>query len=161
MTLLDAKFRDFPVAPFATRGGGVPLRDGDASGNRLPYAPKTTFSLNGTYRIPTGADQLVLSGTVLHSGSYYFEPDNIAKQRAYTSFNAVARFEIDNGRYYVEAFGKNLGNVAVTSVVLTNPTGASNTSLQPPRTYGVTLGFKCEGYAEAFRAQSYDQSRFA
>ena len=141
LNLLHAKFKDFAAAPIGSPAGGVPVGGGSAAGNRLGFAPKAVLRLSETYTAPIGENNLVLSGTYLHSSSFFFEPDNVIRQGAYDLFNATIRYELAGGRYSIGLYGRNLSNEAVKSVGVTIPAGNQLNSLQPPRTYGVTVGF--------------------
>lgn len=143
LSLLHAKYLDYNNAPIGTPSGGVPVSTGSAAGKRLPNAPNAVFNVGGTYTIPIGSNELVANGVWLHSSTYFFEADNIIRQRPYDLFNASLTFNLDGGRYSVAAFGNNLTNQAVISGGLTIPSlGSQLITLLPPRTYGVRAGFR-------------------
>lgn len=141
LTLLHAKYKNFADAPTGVPGGGFPVGRSDASGNDLPFAPNTVFNLGATYTIPLGDNALVANGTWLHSSSFYHEADNVVQDPAYDRFNATLTYKINDGKYTITAFGSNLGNAKVRSVVLTIPSGQQIQLLQDPRTYGIRFGF--------------------
>jgi len=142
LSLLHATFRNFPAVAIGTPGGGFPVTTGSATGNDLPYAPRSAFNLSGTYTLPLGANELVANATWLHSAHFFHEADNVVQDPAYDKINASLTLNLGGGRYSIAAFGNNLTDAKVRSVVLTIPSGQEIQLLQPPRTYGVRFGFK-------------------
>src|SRR3546814_1964035 len=63
---------------------------GDAAGNRLPLAQKFAGTLTAEYTTRVSFGELKFSVTENHNGSYFFDPDNVTKQRAYDMFNVSA-----------------------------------------------------------------------
>ncbi|WP_372730855.1 TonB-dependent receptor [Novosphingobium sp.] len=142
LTLLHPTFLNFPNAPTSLPGGGFPVITGPATGNDLPYAARTTFSIGGTYTANIGQNPVVANVTWLHSSSYYFEADNVQKEAPFDTVNASLTMRFDDERFSVGVFGNNLTNAAVRSSLLTIPSGQVIHTLAPPRTYGVRVGFK-------------------
>jgi hypothetical protein len=142
LTLVDSEFRNFPNAPTSLPGGGFPVGVGPATGNDLPYAARTTFNLGGTYTADIGSNTMMVANvTWLHSSSYFFEADNVQKESPFDTVNASLTFRLDGERFSVGIFGSNLTDEVVRSTLLTIPSGQVIQLLQPPRTYGVRLGF--------------------
>ena len=140
---------------------------GGFEGDRLPWVPKTSFSLNGDYEwYLTGTTQAFVGATLAHTGKQRanfvagevvgVEPDGdfifaFSPQRrvpAYTTLNLRAGAQV--GRFLVEAYARNVTNSrGITSLTdltdeLTgeNPlnNGAIRASFIQPRTIGLTVG---------------------
>jgi iron complex outermembrane recepter protein len=139
LSLLHTKFNSFPDAPLSTPGGGVRTTVGSAAGNALPYSPKGVVDLSATYfAMPT----LSLTAVYYHSSSFFFEPDNVANQSSYDKVNGSVLWTARSKRYWVRIYGNNLTNAAVKGAVLTNPAGVAEQTLQPPRVYGIKVGYE-------------------
>lgn len=143
LSLLHTEYLSFPLAPVGQPGGGgIPLVDGDVSGNHLNYSPDMTFSLGATWTVPVGENELIANANWLHSEHYFHEADNVAREPAFDKINASLTYNIDNGRISIAGYVNNLTDEAVRAVVLTSTTGQQLQIMQAPRTYGVRIGFK-------------------
>jgi outer membrane receptor protein involved in Fe transport len=138
---LHAKFRDFQDAPFGSPEGGVASAPGDASGNDIPKSPHFTGNLTGDYRfgLSDGSSVNLLATYQFNSG-FYFEADNLLRQKAFSRVNAALKWQSAGGRYWVRVWGDNLTNEAVLSYSSTLSDGTRNVTYEAPRQYGVTLG---------------------
>ena len=139
LSLLHTKFDSFPDAPISTPGGGLPTSTGSAAGNELSYSPKSVVDVSGTYYVIPAVS---VSAVYYHSARFYFAPDNVISQPAYNKLNASTQWTADSGRYWVRLYGDNLTNAAVAGATITTPVGAILPTLQPPRVYGIKIGFK-------------------
>ena len=142
LALLRARYGNFQDALIGSAGGGVPVKPGDASGNRVPFSPKATIALGATYSRPIGTRRIIFNAGFLHSSKSYFEPDNMIVQQAYGLWNAMGRFEFNGGSRWFSVYGRNLSNEAVKRAALTLPSGQQINILGPPRTFGVEFGLR-------------------
>ncbi|GGZ17573.1 TonB-dependent receptor [Novosphingobium colocasiae] len=171
-TYLDAKYRSFTGAPFnapntdlitgpsglptvpgcvdpatvntnPANGGNVDFCQGDASGHRLPRAPKFAFSTGFDYRIPLGADAIELSSNVSYNDGFFWEPQNTTRQKSYFLVDAQIAYAIDDGKVRIRGWGRNLTRTKYYAN-LYEQAGATGAVGQAgaPRTYGVAVDFK-------------------
>lgn len=113
----------------------------DASGNRLQNTPDFTGNINFDYEIPLTNGRLNLDSNVYYDGGYYDDPQNRLRQKAYTLVGASLTYTGANDRFFVRGWVKNLANVFYTEQQ--NPLDVGdNRVAAPPRTFGVTVGFK-------------------
>lgn len=137
--VLDTRFGSF-VAVDPNRG----VTD-DIEGNEVPQAPDYTLYLGAQYEIDVGGGLLTLRGDYRRTGPTEFDIFNNAplRQGAYDVIGANLTFERENWK--AQLWGQNLGNTyAVNSQALqANALGGGVAgSLIPPRTYGLTVGYK-------------------
>lgn len=142
-TYLNAKFTSFLDANYRNGFAVVSL-----AGNTLPNAPEFTTRLGATYLVP-----VAIPGTLtLHAeGNYqskvYFTEFNNqdAVQGPRVIFDASLLYTAPDNRTTIELWGKNLGDkyVIANNIVAAALFGFVKVgSLLPPRTYGVTVGYK-------------------
>jgi outer membrane receptor protein involved in Fe transport len=119
------------------------------TGDRLPYAPKFSTSIDGEYDWAAFANyQYFLGGTWSYVGARDtdFGTDvTQTKQVNLPSYNAYgARVGLDNDRYRVTLYAKNLGDTrGITSYGATGSPGLNGAiAVIQPRTIGVTLSVK-------------------
>jgi len=129
-----------------------------ADGNMMIGAPKWSFTLAGDYKVEWGdRGAVTLHADLGYKSRYYFTAleDPLASQPAQTIVNALVRFESADGRWGVEAFGRNLTEEEVYSRIifftrLGPPFGPPLTSADKspvgqiglPRTFGVKLTYQ-------------------
>lgn len=157
-TYLNAKFKNFCNAYY---GAAYPARPGisyaacptdpslvDLSGKTLPNAPKFTFGGGFNYDLPLGNNgKLTLAGDVKWQDTVYFTEFNNsdAEQTGYALANASLTWHAPGDHFSVEGWLRNLTN---KYAIANNITAAALFayvrvgSLVPPRTYGVTAGYK-------------------
>ena len=122
------------------RVGGLVTCLGDVSGNRTALAPKFSASLGSTYTIELSQDRsLRLTGLYSYNSGYFYEPDNVVRQRAFSLVNASVEYRL-NPRFGVALWGRNLADKLYSSQKISSVTGTTVT-YAPPRTYGVTVKF--------------------
>lgn len=121
---------------------------GGRDGDRLPYTPKTSYSLNGDYEWSVGADRRAFVGASFSHLSEVpagFDADFIAendRQRFLPSYETLdLRVGLDFGRFSVEAFGRNLTNDEGKTSAESGgtPLGAIATGVIRPRSFGLTV----------------------
>lgn len=135
-------------------GDTDPLVVGAVAGDRLPFTPKYSVSVNADYQWGIGGDATASIGGSLRSlsrqsGSY--DPVYLA---LYGHFPRVPAYEVIDlragltfGRYSINAYVKNLANVAGIAATqpytangyFQHPNGAIGTGVIRPRTGGVSL----------------------
>lgn len=151
---LHARFRRYITADQARPGGdgvttdpdsGVPAFD--LSGNTLPQSPNYTINLAVEYaiRLPNGA--VTLRGESSWSDRVYFSPFNrdIVSQPAYDLQNAFISYEREDSPLRIALFIKNIRNKTIMSAGQVNSTLVGSPVVgfvQPPRTFGMTLGYR-------------------
>lgn len=138
--LLHTKFKSFPSSSVSSPlpQGGVSVVSGDVSGNRLPLAQKFTGTISLEYTTDTKFGEFGFNTTLNHNGSYYFESDNVTRQKSYQMLNASARLNpLEN--LVLSVFVKNALNEKIISLASAIPGIGYITSYDnPPRTYGVS-----------------------
>ena len=139
IALLHTKFDSFPDAPISVSGGGVPTVLGNAAGNQLPYSPKAVVDVSATYFV---VPSVSLTAIYYHSSSFFFAPDNVVSQPSFNKVNASITWTSTNQHYWARLYGDNLTNAAVIGDLLSTPLGANLQTLQPPRIYGIKVGFE-------------------
>ncbi len=111
----------------------------DFAGNFLPYSPRHTLSLSGTWTIPTGVDWLgdvVLGISTRSAGRIYWNEQNSRHQPFYTLLDASVRLE--HKRYSVDLWGRNLAGSSY-DVFYFKSIGNEFVQRGCPRTVGITL----------------------
>jgi iron complex outermembrane receptor protein len=155
---LNAKFKQFCNAYY---GAAFPARPGisypacpsdpalaDLSGNRLPSAPRWQFGGGFDYDVPLGdAGKFTLSADASWQSKVYFTEFNNsdAEQGAYALVNMSGTFYRTGDHLSVSAWVKNLTNkyVIANNIIAAATFGYVRVgSLLPPRTFGVTVGYK-------------------
>ena len=141
-TLLSAKYQDFTTGDY--RQG---FRQVDLSGNYLQNAPASTAFAGLTWEVPVGAGTLALHAEAGYQDKVYFTEFNNAdaEQASYVLGNVAATWTGADDHWSVGAWVKNIGNeFIITNNIITAPLYGSIRvgSVAPPRTYGVTVGYK-------------------
>jgi iron complex outermembrane recepter protein len=129
----------------------------DLTGNDLPRAPEWTWRVSARYDIPVGSGTVTPSATIQTQSDQFFSEFNNKvftvgattvtryvplKQDGYAMLSASLRYAAANDRWYVEAFGQNLGNKTVLVSGGLNQGNIPTGSYAPPRVYGVKVGGK-------------------
>ena len=125
---------NYPAAP-----NGISL-----AGKEIPFTPRSKFTLGARYDIDLGGSGTITpSANAIISSSYFNTDFNtlIDKQNAYAKFDARLGWLSQDGRYGIDLFIENIGNVAVKNRGVFGSTGL-NASYETPRFFGVKLSFK-------------------
>jgi iron complex outermembrane receptor protein len=141
-TLLDATYQEFTTGDY--RNGFAQV---DVSGNRLQNAPPATAFAGLTYETALGSGTLALRAEASYQGKVYFTEFNNADaaQDSYTIGNVSAVYTDGSGHWSVGGWVKNVGDeYIISNNIITAPLYGSIRvgSVAPPRTYGVTVGYK-------------------
>ena len=140
---LDARFDEFLAGTIQ----GFDIR---RDGNRIPHAPRHSFSLAASYSLQLGS-----SGSVKADADYGWKhhswhstdnapgrPARLASfQKAYGVANASLAWNSPGGQWKITAWGKNLADTLYADQ-RTSFAGASWAHYAPPRTYGVSVEFR-------------------
>ena len=143
MTALDAHYSAFKTATFyrpPPSGLGLVSYEGDATGNRLPFAPHLSATVNAQYRLPTDVGPITFNTSVSYKSAYFFEPQNLVRQAPFTMVNASIRWAAPGGRYDLTLWGKNLANKKWYAMAGASAAGGEYYSAGDPLTFGVTAG---------------------
>jgi iron complex outermembrane receptor protein len=120
--------------------GGYVTCLGDVSGNKVSNAPEWSATFGATYTVPVSATgEVRVTGLYAYNDGYYFEPDNIARQKAYHLVNASIEYR-PSANLGIEFWGRNLTNTDYAAQKITTGTGTVQSN-GAPRTYGVNLKF--------------------
>jgi iron complex outermembrane recepter protein len=140
--LLNARYTEFLTADPSRPALGTLNLDG----NKLPYAPAYTLNTGVQYEWPVLQGTVTLRGEYLRVARAFFTPFNLdtISQSAYGLGNAFLTLKADD-HISATVFVRNIGDTFVKSfgfVGLANIGSPVEGTVQPPRTYGVTLGYK-------------------
>jgi iron complex outermembrane receptor protein len=136
---LDAKLDEYT----STRGPSLVV----FSGNRLTNAPKFSFTGIIDYTIPLGEGEAIdLVGSASYRSKVFFDPGNdpLIAQEGYWLLNARAAYSIDDGRWELAAFGRNLGDQEYLNMAfnLQSSFGLLQEIVAPPRTFGLEASYR-------------------
>ena len=140
---VNGRYTDFteqnPNYPFLGPPGII-----DNSGHQLQYISKWTNNLHIEYDFPVNRGSLAVAGEWNWRSKIYFSEfnDPYEEQPAFSLLNAFVRYTSAEGNWYVQAYGKNLANDLVISQTSIGGCGCLNSQYMPPRTYGLTVGYK-------------------
>jgi iron complex outermembrane recepter protein len=144
---LRSQFTSYPNAPFYAPNptGGIQRVNGDATGNRLPYAPTFTVDISADYLWHLRESLLDLNVTQSHNSGYYSDTSNNAflRQKSFNMLNASVTWTAPGGNLSVVVWGRNLIDERIASALLQDaPTGYTADYSNPPRTFGVSLRYQ-------------------
>ncbi len=105
----------------------------DLSGNELPYAPESTYSIGFSYQQKKG---LVGSASLRGSSKYYFNSENTLEQSSFVLFDADIGYRFQE--LTLSVWGKNLTNEELISRAVSTPSGTVVEDGQA-RTVGIRL----------------------
>ncbi|MCE9522431.1 MAG: TonB-dependent receptor [Alphaproteobacteria bacterium] len=141
---MTAEWLEATLDKFISNRGSSPLQN--LSGNTLPNAPK--FSLTGIaeYTIPLGdGDAIDLLASAAYRSKVFFDPANepLISQGAYWVIDARAAYTIDDGKWQVAVFGRNLTDEEYVNMAfdLRSSFGLLQEVVAPPLTIGVEASF--------------------
>jgi iron complex outermembrane receptor protein len=166
-TYMDAVYTDFPNAPYTTQnrflvngmvpgcsvpatgnldpanGGNVDYCVGSANGNQLPRAPHFSGNAGFDLTMPVGEGRIVLSPNLSYNSGFFWDADNVLKQKPYALLDATLKYVLPGGHATVRVFGRNITNNAYFTYAAQQAGENGSISLPgAPRTYGVALDMK-------------------
>lgn len=148
ITYLNAKYTDYPNAPFYQPNpdppyGLFPSTVASANGNWLSRAPEISATAGGDYTVAIQSGELALGLNYAYSDHFYWNPDNLVRQASYGILNANIGYTFPGHALKVELWGSNLTD-AVYNLTENEFGGPVGTSSGPgaPRTYGVRFRYK-------------------
>jgi iron complex outermembrane receptor protein len=136
---LEAKLEEY------TSSRGPQLQD--FSGNTLPNAPDFSMTSIAEYTIPLGDSNAIdLLASASYRSKVFFDPgnDELIAQDAYWVVDARAAYTIDDGRWQVAVFGRNLTDEEYLNMAfnLQSSFGLLQEIVAPPLTIGVEASFR-------------------
>ena len=152
VSFVDAVYSSFPNAPEYLPNpitspnpgdggfGGLLISSTNATGNRMPFAPKFSADINLNQDIAFSAGSLGLNIGAKYQSKMYFTPDDLFSQNGYTLLSASTKWTPRRGNWYVTLWGSNL--TAVKAFAIKTPSGFGvNSGPIPPATVGVRVGY--------------------
>jgi iron complex outermembrane receptor protein len=135
---INSEYTDFPNATFTPPSPlNGPQTIGDASGNRLIYAPEISFNVTGSYRIPSSVGEFQLDGALSYRDDVFVSADNRFKIPGYWLANASVGWTSTDGRFGLRAWVRNLFNEDYYANRTEQALGDIQ-YLAAPRTFGLT-----------------------
>jgi iron complex outermembrane recepter protein len=135
-----------PINPALFGPGGLTLPLEDLSGNRPRNTPDWSAELSATYEWPlTNGGTLALTGAAASRDKQYYTEfnDEITSQDSYTLYDANLLYTAPGEKFTMNLWGKNLSDeMVVAGVYVISTTRTITGTYLPPRTYGVTVGYK-------------------
>lgn len=112
--------------------------EADLTGNRLPRAPNLTANASVNYVLRAGNQTVNIFANAYYSGKFYWEISNRVAEQSYTVVNGRISWNVGNGPFSVELWGKNLTD---TKYYVSQGIGVNVDALLTarPRSWGVTL----------------------
>ena len=118
----------------------------DYSGNRLPLAPRRSASLSANWEHPVGPGVLGLFLNANYRSSVYFDAANsdYAAQKGYWLGNARLSYAIEDDRWEVAGFVRNIGDKKyyISRFDIRDPFGMIQGITGTPRSYGIELNYR-------------------
>jgi iron complex outermembrane receptor protein len=141
-SVVSAKFRKFPGCLVGSALGGTAIMPGDCSGNSLPLATPSSFSLSADYSTALAGGTLDSSASLYYSGGFYTEADNIIHQSEYAKVAAELAWRSADNHYDVMLFGRNLNDRRVLTYGATFANGTHLIQYAEPRIFGIKLSYR-------------------
>jgi iron complex outermembrane recepter protein len=118
----------------------------DYSGNRLPLAPRQSMNLSANWEHPIGPGVAGLFLNANYRSSVYFDTSNnaYAAQKGYWLGNARLSYAIEDEKWEVAGFVRNIGNTKyyISRFDIRDPFGMVQGITGTPRSYGVELNYR-------------------
>jgi iron complex outermembrane receptor protein len=121
--------------------GGIVETTIDASHFHMQRSPEFTGNVGAAYNTALADGKLTLSGNVYYTSSFYFDPEQQFKQKAYSLLSLRGQWTDPTGHYTFAVYGDNVTNVRYQSQVLFNTLGTGSV-WSPPVTYGGQVSVK-------------------
>ncbi|MFK7731170.1 MAG: TonB-dependent receptor [Pseudomonadales bacterium] len=118
--------------------------DGANTGNDLPRAPETSWSLAPRLSVPlNGGASLDVGVTASYTDEYHFELSNDARglEGDVTVVDASAKYSSADENWDVTLWGKNLSDELYSVHHINGSLGGATRIYAPPRTFGVSVNY--------------------
>ena len=134
--------------------GGVPQylyviagtgRDGTKYTSRKAFSPKQTFQIGASYDIFLGGAGTLTPEIQTYYNSGYILTDltpNFGKNDAYTKTDLRLTYRTADSKFRIQAFVNNVEDKAIITRAVYSSHRALLVNFAPPRTYGVTAGYR-------------------
>lgn len=130
-----------PPALGGLGAGALVQTSTDASGYKMQRAPEFTGNVGASYGLDLGGGRLMLSGNLYYTSSFYFDPEQQFRQKAYELLSLRGQWTDPSERYTIALFGDNVTGTRYQTQVLFNTLG-TGAVWSPPVTYGIELSAK-------------------
>ena len=143
---LQTRFRSFPNASCIDYDSGaatpyLPISC-DVTGNRLPFAPALKFNTGANWHIPLGPiGTVTLSGNLAYNSGYYSEPDNVVRQKPFTTLDVSAQWRPFGEGPAFRLWVLNLSDTHYFESVSPFPTFGVFQNPAAPRRFGISIGY--------------------
>jgi len=143
---LRTRFRSFPNASCIDYDSGaatpyLPISC-DVTGNRLPFAPALKFNAGANRQIPLGpVGSVTLSGNLAYNSGYYSEPDNVVRQKPYTTLDVSAEWRPFREGPEIRLWVLNLTGTHYYESLSPFPTFGVFQNPAAPRRLGLSIGY--------------------
>jgi iron complex outermembrane receptor protein len=135
---INSEYTDFPNATFTPPSPlDGPQTVGDATGNRLIFAPEISFNTSVNYRIPSSIGEFQIDGTISYRDDVFVSADNRLAIPGYWLANASIGWTSTSGRVGLRVWARNLFNEDYYANRTEQALGDIQ-YLAPPRTFGIT-----------------------
>jgi iron complex outermembrane receptor protein len=135
---INSEYTDFPNATFTPPSPlDGPQTVGDATGNRLIFAPEISFNTSVNYRIPSSIGEFQIDGTISYRDDVFVSADNRLEIPGYWLANASIGWTSTSGRFGLRVWARNLFNEDYYANRTEQALGDIQ-YLAPPRTFGIT-----------------------
>ena len=142
--LLHAQFGKFGNATCTNYSPDAPLLFApiscDATGNRLPFAPKFKLNVGADHHVSLGRlGSLQFSGNLAYNSGYFSEADNVVRQKAFTTVDASLEWKHSGRRPSVRLWASNITDAHYFDSLVTFPTTGVLQRPAAPRRFGVSV----------------------
>jgi iron complex outermembrane receptor protein len=147
LTVLSSKYTEFNNAPTTHANpnppfGNVPFTAFDASGKWLSHASPVTLTSGVEYEIPTSFGLLGFGISDYYNAGFYWDPDNVTKQRAYDLVDAQASLALTDHHSKSTLWGKNITGTPYYLVEAEQGSPFGDISAPAaPATYGIRFSY--------------------
>ncbi len=131
-----------PQVRYVIAGTGL---DGTKYTQRKQFSPKHTFRIGAAYDISLGGAGTLTPGIQTYYNSGYILTDltpNYGNNEAYFKTDLRLAYRTADNKFNIQAFVNNVEDKAIITRAVYSNNRALLVNFAPPRTYGVTAGFK-------------------
>lgn len=114
----------------------------DATGNRLPFAPRFKANVGASHRLTLGrSGSLLLSGNLAYNDGYYSEADNVVRQNSYATIDLSAEWRPVGYGLAIRLWALNLTDTDYYGTLVTFPTTGVLQRPADPRRFGASIAY--------------------